>query len=97
MDGNLQRQDDNIMRRLDDERMKALENRFYDFQNQYIANGKELAGLKAEVSALRDDLRNLLKSVISKTEFEPVKKLAYGLVSVILLSVVVAIVALIIK
>jgi len=85
------------LRRQDDSEIREMRNRFDRHLEIYAQNGKELSALKSEVSALRDDLKGILRNVISKTEFEPIKKLAYGLVSVILLSVAGAIIALVLK
>ncbi len=50
---------------------------------------------------LRRDLDNLAKSVkedyVNKDQFDPVKRIVYGLVSLILIAVVGALIALVIK
>ena len=85
------------MRRKDDNEIKEMRNRFDRHLEIYAQNGKELAGLKAEVSALREDMRGLFKGVVYKDEFSPVQKLVYGVVGLILISFFGALIALVTK
>ena len=85
------------MRRQDDNEIKEMRNRFDRHLEIYAQNGKELAGLKAEVSALREDIKMLTKGIVYKTEFTPVKSLVYGMVGLVLISFFGALISLIIK
>lgn len=65
--------------------------------NQYKT---DLAVIAEKVSTIKDDVKEikdkLEKDYITKEEFDPVKKIVYGLVSLILIAVVGALVALVI-
>jgi len=54
----------------------------------------DLAYIKEKVSAVDSKLNN---NYVSKEEFEPIKKIVYGMVGLILVAVVGALVSLIIK
>lgn len=67
-------------------------------------NKTDMAILKTKVEyiergidSIKGQLADMQKRYITKEEFEPVKKIVYGLVSLILVSVIGAIVALILK
>jgi thiosulfate reductase cytochrome b subunit len=53
--------------------------------------------LREKIRRLEDDVRDSRDDQVSKQEFEPVKRLIYGLVSVILLAVITAILALVLS
>ena len=55
---------------------------------------KDLEYIKLQVNQLREDIHS---EYVRKSEFQPVQKLVYGLVSLILVSVVGALLALIIQ
>ena len=55
---------------------------------------KDLEYIKLQVDQLREDIHS---EYVRKSEFQPVQKIVYGLVSLILISVVGALLALIIK
>lgn len=74
----------------------------------YAQNGKELAALKAQVNITHtnfdDKLNTIILSInnhvdesVSKTELDPIKRIVYGTVALVLTAVVVAIVGLVIK
>lgn len=56
--------------------------------------------LQKDISYIRDDVKeikdNLAAGYVTKLEFDPIKKLVYGLVSIVLTAVVVAVVSLVI-
>lgn len=67
-------------------------------------NKVTLATIQAELKFINEKLDNFAecqkeneKKYVSKTEFEPIKKLAYGLVGLILTGVVGALITLVIK
>ena len=53
--------------------------------------------LKESVKYIELDLKDLKQKVVIRVEFEPIKKLVYGLVGIILTAVIVALVSLVIK
>lgn len=55
---------------------------------------EQIMGIKDTVERIEQKLEN---KYVSKEEFQPIKRLVYGCVSIILSSVIVAMVALIIK
>lgn len=85
------------MRRQDDKALENLQHRFDRHLEIYAQNGKELAGLKAEMAGMREDIKGLFKGVVYKSEFSPVQKLVYGVVGLILVSFFGALIALILK
>jgi len=60
-----------------------------------------VAVILSKVSRMEDDLKNvntkLESKYVTQDQFEPIKKLVYGMVSIVLVAVVGAIVALVIK
>lgn len=66
----------------------------YDGQLDTALLRKDLEYIKNEVSNLRSDIHD---GYITKTEFEPVQRLVYGMVSIILVAVVGALIALVIQ
>ena len=73
-----------------------------------VNNTKEINGLTtnvavilSEMKTVKDDVRDikskLEKDYVTEDEFTPVKNIAYGLVSTILLAVIGALVALVLK
>jgi len=66
----------------------------YDGQLDTALLRKDLEYIKNEVSNLRSDIHD---GYITKTEFEPVQRLVYGMVGIILVAVVGALIALVIQ
>ena len=54
----------------------------------------ELQYIKKDVAAIKEQLH---ADYVTRNEFEPVRKIVYGMVSIVLIAVVTAIVALILK
>jgi len=54
----------------------------------------DITNIKEDVKEIKDTIKN---DFITETEFDPVKKVVYGLVAIILVAVVGALVALILK
>lgn len=80
-----QRSDKDIKRALDDQAK-----RFDRHLEIYAANGKEMAGLKAEMAAFRvefNSAQETMKGLVTKDQFWPVKTLVYGMVGIMLLGV----------
>lgn len=74
-------------------------NRFDRHLEIYAQNGKELSALKTEMKSMGKNLVDALSQIrssiekqeklhVSRTEFLPVKKVVYGFVSVVLVTVV---------
>jgi len=80
-----------------DSEIKNLRDRFDRHLEIYAQNGKELAGLKAEVSGLREDIKSVAEGMIYKIEFKPVQRFVYGVVALALSTIFVALFALVIK
>jgi hypothetical protein len=61
----------------------------------------ELAVIKTDIGYIKSEVSEIKKLVqeqyVLKSEFEPVKKIVYGLVSIILVSVVGAVVTLVLR
>lgn len=61
----------------------------------------DLAVIKEQVSTIRGDVKDIKTKLeldyVTKDQFEPIKRLVYGLVGLILTAVVVAILSLILK
>jgi len=85
------------LRRHGDSELKNLRDRFDRHLEIYSQNGKELAGLKAEVSGLRQDIRGISEGMIYKVEFKPVQRFVYGAVALALTALFSALFALVIK
>lgn len=66
----------------------------YDGQLNTALLKKDLEYIKEQVGQLREDIHT---GYITRSEFEPVQKLVYGLVGLILVSVVGAIIALVLR
>lgn len=60
-------------------------------------NGRLLARMDERLGALFDVVRELKAEVVTKDEFKPVKSVVYGLVAVILVSVITAVVAVVVR
>lgn len=54
----------------------------------------DISYIKAEVTEIRKKLES---EYVSRTEFEPIKKIVYGLISIVLMAVVAGILALVLK
>lgn len=52
--------------------------------------------IERDISEMKDDLKDLKGQYVTKEEFEPVKKLVYGVTTLILSSVVLALIGLVI-
>jgi anthranilate phosphoribosyltransferase len=53
-----------------------------------------LAEIKGDVKSMKDDVK---ECYVTKVEFDPIKRLVYGAVGVILLAVIGAVIALVVK
>lgn len=66
-------------------------------ENQEVIN----EGMRKDIEFIKDNLKEinvkLDQKYVTHDEFEPVKKIVYGIVALILTSVVVALIALVIK
>lgn len=73
----------------------------YDGKTDIAVLKKDLEYIKSEVGDVKNEMGSLRKDIregyTSKTEFEPVQKLVYGMVGIILVSVVGALIALVIQ
>jgi len=63
-------------------------------ENDFDLLQKDIAYIKASLDELKKDLEH---KYVTKEAFEPVRKLVFGMVSIVLLSFIGAIVALVIK
>lgn len=70
-----------------------------NYDNESIKTN--VAVMRSKLETVQQDVRDIKKTLgsdyVTLTEFEPIKKLVYGLVAVILTAVVTAIVALVLK
>ncbi len=66
-----------------------------------ISEKTELAVIATKIDNLKDDIAELKEKIntqlVTKDEFDPIKKVVYGLVSLILVGVIGAILALVIR
>lgn len=73
----------------------------YDGQLDTALLKKDLEYIKGEVGDVKNEMGSLRKDIregyTSKTEFEPVQRLVYGMVGIILVAVVGALIALVIQ
>jgi len=81
-----------------EQEIKRLENKLDEFirktERNDIGLSKDMEYLKKELG----EIKNLVTdNYITKTEFEPIRKIVYGLVSLILVGVVTALLALVVK
>lgn len=63
-------------------------------QTQMAVIANDIAYIKRDVAEIK---KTLAESYVTREEFEPIKKIVYGLVSLILVAVVGALVALVLK
>jgi len=61
---------------------------------QIAEMAKDVGYIKAKVDSIEKDIK---ADYVSRTEFEPIKKLVYGMVTLILSGVVVAVISLVLR
>lgn len=72
---------------------EAMSARLAHIEVQLVQQTREITDLKVEMSVLKSELRDMkeaIKSLITRPEFTPVKMLAYGMAGTILSSALVA-------
>lgn len=69
-------------------------------QKLYNQQDLDIANFKKDIEYIKLELQNITekleKNYVERTEFEPIKRLVYGVVSLILTSVIIALLALVI-
>ena len=55
---------------------------------------KDISYIKVSVTEIKDTIK---KDYVTKVEFDPIKKIVYGLVSIVLASVFIAVLSMVIK
>lgn len=72
-----------------------------NFDTQKNNFGIQLAVIATDISYIKSDVTDIKRQIesnyVSKTEFDPIKRLVYGLVTLILVAVVGAVVSLVMK
>ena len=67
--------------------------------NQYLS--KQVAVIANDISYIKDEVKEIKEIVqeqyVTKSEFDPIKKIVYGLVTLVLTAVVIAIMSLVLR
>jgi hypothetical protein len=89
------------MEEITTKKIENLEKKLDEFIKLFMSNNIDYKLINKDVKYIKEEITDIKKLItseyVTKTEFDPIKKLVYGLVTTVLLSVVAAGLTLILK
>lgn len=68
-----------------------------DQQKELVGIGKDVEYIRRDIDEIKKEIKSLKDDYVTQTEFKPIQRIVYGMVALILVSVLAAILALVIK
>lgn len=90
------RRDIDDIKKLHENSMKEIKSDLHDLKGAYVTT-QQFSDSQRNMSREIEETKELVGGMIKKEEFDPVKRVVYGLVSIILVAAVGAILSLVIK